>query len=255
MIPLPPDFLTRPIAHRALHDRAAGRPENSRAAVRAAARAGYGIEIDLQLSADGQAMVFHDYDLGRLTGARGPVRQRSAAELGAIRLTDAEDGIPTLEEVLEIVGGRVPLLIEIKDQDGALGPDVGPLEEATAHALSGYTGPVALMSFNPHAVAAMAELLPDMPRGLTTCDFNATDWSLVPEATRARLRGIPDADRVGASFVSHQWANLSADPVAAMRDKGLAILCWTIRAPEEEATARRIAQNVTFEGYQPPLPA
>jgi len=223
--------------------------------VRAAVTAGYGIEIDLQLSADGRAMVFHDYDLGRLTVARGPVRQRSAAELGAIRLTDANDGIPTLEEVLEIVGGRVPLLVEIKDQDGALGPDVGPLEKATAHALTGYTGPVALMSFNPYAVAAMAELLPDMPRGLTTCDFNATDWSLVPEATRARLRGIPDAGRVGASFISHHWADLSADPVAAMQDKGLAVLCWTIRTPEEEATARRIAQNVTFEGYLPSLPA
>ena len=124
---LPPAFLRLPIAHRALHDRAQGRPENSRAAIRAAIAAGYGIEIDLQASADGVAMVFHDDDLGRLTGATGPVRARTAAELGAIRLTDAEDGIPTLAEVLEIVAGRVPLLIEIKDQSGEMGDLLEPV--------------------------------------------------------------------------------------------------------------------------------
>ena len=156
-VPLPESFLKAPLAHRAYHDRSARRPENSRAAVRAAVAAGYGIEIDLQLSSDGQAMVFHDYDLKRLTGHGGRVRARTAAELGAIRLLDAEDGIPTLAEVLAIVGGRVPLLIEIKDQDGAMGPGVGPLEKATARALQDYRGDIALMSFNPHSVAALAE--------------------------------------------------------------------------------------------------
>ena len=83
---LPPAFLDRPIAHRALHDKSQGRPENSVEAIRAAVEAGYGIEIDLQLSSDGEAMVFHDYDLARLTAVEGPVRTRSAAELGAIPL-------------------------------------------------------------------------------------------------------------------------------------------------------------------------
>ena len=91
LIPLPADFLRLPIAHRALHDRAAGRPENSRAAIRAAVAAGYGIEIDLQPSADGVAMVFHDDTLQRLTGREGPVSALTAAELQATRLRDAED--------------------------------------------------------------------------------------------------------------------------------------------------------------------
>ena len=152
-VPLPAAFLTQPPAHRALHDSAAGRPENSRAAVRAAVAAGYGIEIDVQLSSDGQAMVFHDEDLDRLTSDCGPVRARTAAELGRTRLRDAEDGIPTLPEVLALIGGRVPLLIEIKDQTLTMSETDGRLEAATAAALASYTGPVAVMSFNPHAVA------------------------------------------------------------------------------------------------------
>lgn len=246
---LPSAFLVRPIAHRALHDAASGRPENSRAALQAAVAGGYGIEIDLQQSADGQAMVFHDDDLARLTAEAGPVRQRSAADLGAIPLRHATDGIPTLSEVLKIVAGRVPLLIEIKDQTGVLGPVDGALERATAEALKGYHGPVAVMSFNPHSMADMARRAPDIPRGLTTCALAPEHWPTVPEATRAALREIPDARRVGASFISHRWTDLAAPRVADLRAAGLAILCWTIRTPEQEAQARRIAQNVTFEGY------
>ena len=127
---LPPSFLAAPIAHRALHDRAAGRPENSVEAIEAAIAAGYGIEIDLQLSADGRAMVFHDYDLARLTGEKGAIQRRSASELGAIRLLGGVTGIPTLPQVLDLVAGRVPLLIELKDQDGALGAAVGSASSA-----------------------------------------------------------------------------------------------------------------------------
>lgn len=253
--PLPPSFRTTPVAHRALHDRAAGRPENSRAAVLAAVEAGYAIEIDLQRSADGHPMVFHDYDLNRLTGATGPLAIRSAADLGAIRLTDAQDGIPTLTEILTLIAGRVPLLIEIKDQDGAMGPNVGPLETATARALEGYEGPVAVMSFNPHSMAAMARLAPHIPRGLTTSAFDPAAWAPLPAHVCDLLREIPDYDRVGASFISHEWGDLTRPRVAELKAKGAAILCWTIRSPETEATSRSIADNITFEHYAAALPA
>lgn len=246
---LPDVFLSRPIAHRALHDRAAGRPENSRAAIRAAVAAGYGIEMDLQPSADGVPMVFHDYDLRRLTGVPGRVRGLTAAELGATRLLGAEDGIPTLAEVLEIVAGQVPLLIELKDQDGAMGPAVGALEEAAAQVLAGYAGPVAVMSFNPNAVATFHALAPQIPVGLTTSAYTAADWPLLPAAVRNHLRDIPDYDRAGCCFISHEAADLGAARVAELRAQGAAILCWTIRSPEAEAAARKVAQNVTFEGY------
>lgn len=254
-IPLPEAFLRLPIAHRALHDRAARRPENSPAAVRAAVTAGYGIEIDVQLSADGQAMVFHDEDLDRLTDAKGPLNAHSAAALSAIRLKDADDGIPTLSEVLTLIAGRVPLLIEVKDQTGTLGPDTGALEAATVTALQGYQGPVALMSFNPHSVAALATLAPHLPRGLTTSAYDPADWAPVPPETCARLREIPDYTATGSSFISHEARDLARPRVAELRNLGVQILCWTIRTPAAEAAARQIAQNITFEGYSAAFPA
>ena len=255
-VPRLPESLRRlPVAHRALLDRTDRRPENSPAAIRAAVAAGYGIEIDLQLSADGHAMVFHDEMLDRLTAATGPVRARTAAELQSIRLTDADDGIPTLQAVLALVAGRVPLLVEIKDQDGAMGPGVGVLEAAAARCLAGYRGDVAVMSFNPHSMAEMARLLPRVPRGITTSAYDPEDWAPLPAVVCDRLRGIPDYDRVGASFISHEWADLGRARVAELAGQGADVLCWTIRTPEAEATARQIACNVTFEGYQAAFPA
>lgn len=248
---LHPDFLTRPVAHRALHDLAKGRPENSRAAIRAAIARGYGIEIDLQRSADNRAMVFHDYDLARLTGVNGRLSDHTEGALAGIGLTGGDEGIPSLPEVLEIVAGQVPLLIEIKDQDGEMGPNVGPLEQVTAEALKGYVGPLAVMSFNPHAMAEMARLAPDIPRGLTTCAYDPEDWPEVPEPMRAQLRDIPDFDRVGASFISHHARDLDAAPVSALKARGVPVLCWTIRAPAQEAEARKRADNITFERYLP----
>ncbi len=245
---LPPAFLDRPLAHRALHDVADGRPENSRAAIRAAIAAGYGIEIDVQLSADDAAMVFHDYALERLTGDKGAVRLRSAADLAGITLTGGDEGIPDLPEVLDLVAGQVPLLIELKDQDGGMGPDIGPLEEATAQALKGYKGDLAVMSFNPHAIARMAELLPDTPRGLVTSAYRYEDWPL-SKARCDALRDIPDYDRVGACFISHEVDDLSRARVRTLKDAGAMICCWTVRDATTEAEARKIADNITFEGY------
>jgi len=254
---LPADFLRLPIAHRALHDAGARRPENSLPAVRAAIAGGYGIEIDLQPSADGVAMVFHDEMLDRLTYDTGPINARSAAELQRIRVKDSGEAMPTLTQVLATIGGRVPLLIEIKDQTGVMGPSDGRLEAATAQALSGYAGPVAVMSFNPSSVAHIARLAPEVPRGLTTYAFPAEDFPAEagPELTAHRLglAAIADFDAVGASFISHHWRDLERPRVAELRAQGAAVLCWTIRSPEDETAARRIAQNITFERYLAPF--
>ncbi len=247
-------FLGAPIAHRGLHDVAAGRPENSRAAIRAAIAAGYGVEIDLQLSADGEALVFHDYDMTRLTGRPGPIHGLCAAEATGVALTGGDgETIPLLRDVLELVAGQVPLLIEMKDQDGAMGPNGGPLEAATARALRGYAGPVAVMSFNPHVVAEMARLAPDIARGLVTESWPSGDWPL-PEATCDRLRGIPDFEASGATFISHEYIDLARPRVAELRRAGVPVLCWTVSSPEAEAAARDRADNVTFEGYLAALP-
>ena len=246
---LPASFLERPITHRALHDRKAGRVENSLKSIQAAIDAGYGIEIDVQLTSDGHAVVFHDDMLDRLTAQSGPVRARTRSALAAIALIDDGGTIPSLETVLDLVKGQVPLLIEIKDQDGAMGPDVGPLERAVCAALENYQGDVALMSFNPHAVAACAQYAPDIPRGITTSGYEAVFWPEVPAQVRNVLRDIPDYDRVGACFISHEAADLDRPRVAALKTQGAHILTWTIRSPKAETDARRIVDNVTFEGY------
>jgi glycerophosphoryl diester phosphodiesterase len=251
---LPKVFLGAPIAHRALHDVENGRPENSRAAIRAAIDAGYGIEIDVQLSADEKALVFHDYDLARLADAKGALRQKTADALSRVKLRGADEGIPILTEVLDLVAGRVPLLVEIKDQDGAMGKNIGPLEAAVANALKAYKGPVAVMSFNPHSVARMAELLPDVPRGLVTSAYDPTDWQL-PARVCDRLREIPDYESAGCCFISHELADLARPRVAELKAGGAAILCWTVKSPEDEAIGRRHAQNITFEQYLAPIPA
>ncbi len=248
-VPLPAAFLTRPIAHRGYHDRTGGRIENSVSAFAAAVASGYGIEIDLQLSRDGVAMVFHDDVLDRLTDQAGPVSARSAAELGAMRLTGGADTIPTLAQVLAVVGGRVPLLIEIKDQTLTMSPTNGQLEAATALDLTGYEAPVALMSFNPDCIAHMVRLAPHLPRGLTTDQFDPVDWAPLSEQTCDLLRGIPDFDATESSFISHGASDLGSARVAELKASGAAILCWTIRSREAEAAARKIAANVTFEGY------
>ena len=246
---IPAALLAAPIAHRGLWG--PGVPENSIAAALAAARAGYGVEADLQLSADGRAMVFHDEALNRLTPERGPVRGRPADALAAIPLRGGGEGIPTLVAFLAAVAGRAPLLLEIKDQDGALGPGVGALEEAVARDLAGYGGPVAVMSFNPHSAAAMRRAAPRLPRGLVTGAFAPADWPGVPLARLDRLRAMAHLDAAGAAFVSHDARDLARPALAALRRP---VLAWTIRSPEAERAARRRARQITFERYRPAIP-
>lgn len=243
---LPDAFLTIPIAHRGLHG--PGVPENSLAAAEAAIDAGYAIELDIQPAGD-EPVVFHDYDLRRLTGTDGPVAALDPAGLSAKRLLGTEHPVPTLRRFLDLVAGRAPLLVEIKDQDGALGPAIGDLHRRVAETLRGYAGPVAAMSFNPHAVEAFHRIAPDLPVGLTSCAFPERDWAAVPPARRERLAAITDFDRSGACFISHDKTDLANPRVDALRAQGVPVLCWTVRSPAEEALARRVAHNITFEGY------
>ena len=248
--PLAP-FLDRPIAHRTLHDLANGRPENSWEGLAAAMALNLPVEVDLQLSRDGVPMVFHDEDLDRLTAETGRVDARDAAELSAIPLVGGQRGIPRFDEFMTHVAGGVPVLVELKDQDGALGPKHSVMEAAVCDILRGYDGAVAVMSFNPHMIARCAELAPDLPRGLVTDPFLTEDWPEVDALRRAQLAEIPDYEEVGACFISHNVKYLEDKAVAGVTRAGGRVFCWTVRCAEQEAEARRIAQNITFEGYIP----
>lgn len=248
---LPSDFLHRPIAHRGFHDAAAGIVENSRAAFMAAIDRGYAIELDLQLSSDGEVMVFHDYEMSRLTTERGPFQLMGSEHLRNTSLRIGGEKIPDFAEILKLVAGRTPLLIELKDQDGALGENVGRIEKRAAELLADYNGPAAVMSFNPHSIMEMKRLAPQIARGLTTDDFASDHWALLPRKRALELHEIPDYDRVEASFISHYWRSLGSDQVTALKNRGETVLCFTIKSEIEEAQARAIADNITFEGYVP----
>lgn len=247
MISLPKSFLQIPIAHRGLHDLRQGRPENSLGAVTAAVAAGYGVEIDLQPASDGTPMVFHDATLDRMTQTSGAIRVHSAEALSRETLAETGETIPTLATVLACVNGAVPLLIEVKAQaDG-----YGEFAPAIASVIGGYIGPLALMSFDPEAVAALQTAAPKIARGLTT--EISKDETLAPEQ-RDRLTEIRDFERVGACFISHDRASLDHPRVRALKADGVPILTWTIRSVAEETKARTIADNITFEDYAAHLP-
>jgi glycerophosphoryl diester phosphodiesterase len=250
--PLRPGFFARPVAHRGLHDRAAGRVENTLAAIRAAAESSYAIEIDVQLSADSEAVVFHDETLDRLTAERGPVRARTAAELARIPVIGGGgDAIPTLADALAALVGRVPLVIEIKDQGGRLSAEgVGPLEAAVVRALAGYRGPVAVMSFNPASMAETARLAPALPRGLVACAADAWDEDL-PPAHLASLARLDAFEAVGAAFASYRWRDLPTPETARLRAAGVPVISWTLRAVADAALALAHCDAVTFEGFDP----
>ena len=245
---LDPAFLKTPIAHRALHDASNGVYENCRSAIIAAIKHGYAIEIDLQLSADGRAVVFHDDTLDRLTDKRGDVSDYTAAGLSQIKVGSGQDVIEPLEDILHLIDGRVPLLIELKDQSRQLSQTDGRLEQATIDALSLYRGPVAVMSFNPYMIATMAKLSSDLPLGLTTGSFMDPSWGIDAERI-AHLSRITDFDPKRYSFVSHFALELAAPCIQILKEQGTAIFTWTIRSPEAEAIARQTVDNVTFEGY------
>ena len=149
----------------------------------------------------------------------------------------------------------MPLLIEIKDQDGRLGDDIGELHRRVAEQLEAYQGVVAVMSFNPHTVRAFHEIRPDIAVGITSCGYPAGDWPQLDERTRSHLAAITDFDRSGACFVSHDKGDLANPRVDALRAQGIPVLCWTVRSSAEENAARRLADNITFENYRPSIAA
>jgi glycerophosphoryl diester phosphodiesterase len=227
----------RPIAHRGLHDRARGRPENTLAAFGAAVAGHYAIECDLHIAADGVPVVFHDDQLERLTGKQGAVRDFTSAELGDLRIADSREWIPTLEELLARVAGRVPLVLELKHVPGR---DAG-LAFAVAELLRDYPGPAALMSFEPGLIAEVKAADPNLPRGFVA----AGRWRTGPRYMREVLA-------LGVDFISYAIHDLPTPmPVIAHRLLGIPLICWTVRTRAEVERARRWTDQITFEGFLP----
>ena len=245
-----PGWLTaRPIAHRGLHDRAAGIPENTLAAAEAAVAAGYAIECDVQISADGEAMVFHDATLGRLTGTEGAVDAASAADLGKLTILGTAERIPTLSEFLSRIGGRVPVVVEIKSRfDGDR-----RLTRRTAEVVAGFTAPIALKSFDPGIVGTLAEIAPAVPRGIVAeASQDDPEYDRLTPSLRTALSGLLHLDESRPDFLSWRVGDLPGPvPYLCRRLGGMPVMTWTVRTPEQRALAQAHADQMVFEGFRP----
>lgn len=241
----------RPIAHRGLHDAARGVIENTPSSVRAAVEAGYAIEVDLQITANGEAMVHHDEALGRLNDGVGALAEITAADLRRVPYKATADRMMTLGELCDLVAGRVTLVLEMK----TLFDGDARLPERTAAVLRGYRGRAAVMSFDPAQVEAMAHIAPEIPRGLVG------ERGYRPDRT-----GLSPAHVSPAQTAGFLWRAAQARPqflAYSVRDlttflpqtvRGLArlpLLTWTVRTAEDRDAAARYADQMIFEGFRP----
>jgi len=226
----------RPIAHRGYHDGNKQRWENTLSAFQAAMDRNYAIECDVHLSADGIPVVFHDHDLKRLTGQEGMIFQKTAAEMAALRIGGTQDHAPSLGELLQFVGGKVPLVIELK---GVEGKD-GGLVAAVAQRLEAYDGHAAIMSFDHWLIRQFADQAPGLPAGLTAYGREMAD-----------MEGHFSMLAHNIDFVSYGVDDLPNPFISLVREKlGLPVITWTVRNEHAKAQTAAHADQMTFEGFE-----
>ena len=245
-----PDWLTaRPIAHRGLHDLARGMVENMPGAIDAAIASRFAIEVDIQLSGDGEAMVHHDDVLGRLTEASGKLIDKTAAELKAVAFKHTPERMMTLSDLCDRVAGRVPLVIEVKSRfDGDR-----RLVKRMAEVLEAYSGPVVGMSFDPLHVLALREIMPRLLRGIVAQrSYDDDHWAKLTGAQRTSMLHLRHGFHTEPHFVAFWIDQLPAPaPWIARNIFGCPLLAWTVRTTEQHARAARHADQMIFEGFLP----
>lgn len=218
------------------------RPENSLAAFRAAADRGFPIELDVQLTSDGQLVVLHDRKLERMTGDPREVSKVRAAEVTALRFLGSTETVPTLAQVFDVVGGRVPIFIEVKNR----GEEVGRLEDEVASqaASAAATTHVAIVSFNPRSLARIAQKAPSLPRGQISGTFQGDGQSFVRRAILGHLlmnwKSRPD-------FISYELDELPSFGTWLQKCRGRPLIVWTARTRDQYERARKLGDNVIFE--------
>jgi glycerophosphoryl diester phosphodiesterase len=245
-----PAWLTaRPVAHRGLHDAARGVIENMPAAAEAAIAGNFSIECDIQLTADGEAMVHHDDALGRLTEGSGALLEKTAAELRAIKFKATPERMMSLGDLCALVNGRVPLVIEVKSHfDGDR-----KLVRRMAQVFASYSGPAVGMSFDPDQVLALRETMPDLPRGIIAQrNYDDNYWKKLTTEQRQSMLYLRHAFRTRPHFVAF-WVNQLPAPAPwiARNIFGLPLLTWTVRTQEQRERAARYADQMIFEGFMP----
>src|SRR5690242_8977853 len=240
---------THPIAHRGLHDASISVIENTAAAFSAAVARGYGMETNLQISADGEAMVHHDDSLGRLTEGTGRLAEMSAAQIKAARFKTGPDRILTLGELCDLVAGRASLLLELKSHfDGDT-----RLPKRAVEVLSGYRGPIAVMSFDPALIEPVRHLQPALTRGIVAeRSYSHSEWRMLPQSVKRSMTWLLHAPRSRPQFIAYSVKDLpAAPPLLARTLFGLPLLTWTVRSDADRKVAARWADQIIFEGWRP----
>lgn len=245
-----PDWLTaRPVAHRGLHDLSRGIVENTPSAIRAAVEHGFSIEIDVQRTADGEAIVHHDEALGRLTEGREALASLTADRLKQVAFKQTADRMVTLGELCDLIAGRSVLVVEIKSLfDG----DVR-LVKRVAEVLAAYRGPAVAMSFDPEQVAALRHIAPNIVRGIVAQRrYDDGHWAEASPAQRRRMTTLRHALATQPHFVAYSVNDLPAPaPWIARHLFRCPLLTWTVRTPEQQRRAARYADQMIFEGFVP----
>lgn len=245
---LPSIFLNKPFAHRGLHGKDI--IENSLESINEAIISGYGIEVDIQALNDGSPIIFHDDHLDRLTNKEGKVANLKPNDLAEVKLLNGKK-IPQLEELLKFVDGRVPILIEVKYQNGIMELPASDFLNKVAAKINKYTGPLAIMSFNPIIVEAFQTFCPSFPRGLVTDDFFSPEWEFLEKQEKKLLCELNFSKKIKLDFISHNVKKNHSSQIHIARRENLPMLCWTVRSKSEESLARKTFHNITFEGFLP----
>jgi glycerophosphoryl diester phosphodiesterase len=242
-----PGWLTaRPIAHRGLHNAAAGRLENTLGAAEAAIAAGFAIECDVQLTADREAVVFHDSTLDRLMLTSGAVGKRTVAELQALRFKGSDERISTLPEFLAGVAGRVPVICEIKSHfDGDM-----RLTDRTRAIAASYSGPLALKSFDPKVIAHLRGLAPACPLGIIAeASYEGDYWRDLSAEQKQSCTAFLHFSETRPDFLSWNVDDLPHPTPALLRAlASTPVMVWTVRTSEQKRRAKLWADQIVFDG-------
>ncbi len=244
-------LVAKPIAHRGLHNKANGIIENTISAAEAAIERGFPIELDVQLTADNEAIVFHDFELDRLTGDKGPVIERNLSDLTKIGIAGSKDGdrIPSFKQYLERIAGRVPLVIEIKSKFNG----DHRLTKRVCEILADYQGPFVVKSFDPFVVATLRTSAPSITRGIIgELHYASKADSFMSAELKHRLANLLHFTESQPQFVSWKVDDLPcAGPYLCKVLGNLPVMTWTVRTPEQRARAEKYADQMVFEGFVP----
>ncbi len=233
-------LVKEPLSHRGMFNKEF--PENTLGAFQNAIYHGYGCELDVQMTTDGVLVVFHDYDMMRLCGVKGDIREKSWSEIKDLKVNGTKYSIPTFKEVLDLVNDQIPLLIEVKHHK-----NIGKMEDLIIEALRNYKGRYIMESFNPFIVRYFYKHAPEIIRGQLSCTFDGDD---VNPICKVLLRYLVWINYNHSDFLAYDVDDIKRPQILRIK-KRMPVVMWTVRDPKKLEITKGYYDNYIFEGYDP----